>query len=196
MYRCEAALRAMRSLHLASRGRCARGEASTTRLCAALLGSCWPYKVLTEPLSRLRCSTEAELRGRRLHRLVAESSTSARSARRLLTPSPRPWHPQQHSRGSPSLTSSRCACPSLLSLPPPPPRPPSSRLTPRRVLLARLLLQASLEAHNASFDELLKHVPAKYYLRPDSDDEDSQPKVPQVRRVALSLSLSCRSAAS
>ncbi|GAA5833702.1 hypothetical protein JCM9279_001603 [Rhodotorula babjevae] len=40
-------------------------------------------------------------------------------------------------------------------------------------------LKASLEAHNASFDELLKHVPAKYYLRPDSDDEDSQPKVPQ-----------------
>ncbi|GAA5940370.1 hypothetical protein JCM3775_005070 [Rhodotorula graminis] len=40
-------------------------------------------------------------------------------------------------------------------------------------------LKASLEAHNASFDELLKHVPAKYYLRPDSDDEDAQPKVPQ-----------------
>ncbi|BGP40366.1 hypothetical protein JCM10449v2_004328 [Rhodotorula kratochvilovae] len=40
-------------------------------------------------------------------------------------------------------------------------------------------LKASLEAHNASFDELLKHVPAKYYIRPESDDEDDIPKVPQ-----------------
>ncbi|GAA6051052.1 hypothetical protein JCM3770_005474 [Rhodotorula araucariae] len=40
-------------------------------------------------------------------------------------------------------------------------------------------LKASLEAHNASFDELLKHVPAKYYIRADSDDEDVVPKVPQ-----------------
>lgn len=49
--------------------------------------------------------------------------------------------------------------------------------------LSRALLQASIEAHNASFDELLRHVPAKYYIRPESDDEDETPKQ-SVRPVA------------
>ncbi|GAA5844882.1 hypothetical protein JCM3766R1_004380 [Sporobolomyces carnicolor] len=37
-------------------------------------------------------------------------------------------------------------------------------------------LQASLKSHNASFDSLLRVIPAKYYLRPDSDDEEQTAK--------------------
>ncbi|GAA6021847.1 hypothetical protein JCM11491_001545 [Sporobolomyces phaffii] len=33
-------------------------------------------------------------------------------------------------------------------------------------------LKASLQSHNASFDSLLRVIPAKYYLRPESDDEE------------------------
>ncbi|GAA5823329.1 hypothetical protein JCM5353_008235 [Sporobolomyces roseus] len=33
-------------------------------------------------------------------------------------------------------------------------------------------LKASLKSHNASFDSLLRVIPAKYYLRPDSDEEE------------------------
>ncbi|BGP24932.1 ribosomal RNA-processing protein 14, RRP14 [Rhodotorula toruloides] len=47
--------------------------------------------------------------------------------------------------------------------------PATSRLKPDQ-------LKASIEAHNASFDELLRHIPAKYYIRPESDDEDETPK--------------------
>ncbi|GAA5863196.1 hypothetical protein JCM3774_000807 [Rhodotorula dairenensis] len=45
--------------------------------------------------------------------------------------------------------------------------------------LDRAQIKASLEAHNASFDELLKHIPAKHYIRPDSDDEDARPEQPK-----------------
>ncbi|GAA5983738.1 hypothetical protein JCM5350_002377 [Sporobolomyces pararoseus] len=37
-------------------------------------------------------------------------------------------------------------------------------------------LKASLKSHNASFDSLLRVIPAKYYLRPDSDDEEQVAK--------------------
>ncbi|GAA5955477.1 hypothetical protein JCM21900_002062 [Sporobolomyces salmonicolor] len=40
-------------------------------------------------------------------------------------------------------------------------------------------LKASLKEHNASFDQLLRYIPAKYYLRPDSDDEEDNFKKPQ-----------------
>ncbi|GAA5938949.1 uncharacterized protein JCM15063_004373 [Sporobolomyces koalae] len=37
-------------------------------------------------------------------------------------------------------------------------------------------IKADLKSHNASFDSLLRVIPAKYYLRPDSDDEDQVAK--------------------
>ncbi|GAA5975468.1 hypothetical protein JCM11641_004275 [Rhodosporidiobolus odoratus] len=50
-------------------------------------------------------------------------------------------------------------------------------------------LKASLQAHNASFDQLLKHIPAKYYIRADSDDEDDKPvpfeKLTKAQKKAL-----------
>ncbi|GAA5854375.1 hypothetical protein JCM8547_001799 [Rhodosporidiobolus lusitaniae] len=51
-------------------------------------------------------------------------------------------------------------------------------------------LKSSLEAHNASFDQLLRYIPAKYYIRPESDDEDDKPanqeqKLTKAQRKAL-----------
>lgn len=52
-------------------------------------------------------------------------------------------------------------------------------------------LQASLKSHNASFDSLLRVIPAKYYLRPDSDDEEQTAK-PTVRLLVQFAHLAVR----
>jgi hypothetical protein len=54
-----------------------------------------------------------------------------------------------------------------------------------------LIKQASLKSHNASFDSLLRVIPAKYYLRPDSDDEEqvAKPTVRSLDSLLLQLSL-------
>ncbi|GAA6064043.1 hypothetical protein JCM10212_001469, partial [Sporobolomyces blumeae] len=50
-------------------------------------------------------------------------------------------------------------------------------------------LKTSLKNHNASFDALLRVIPAKYYLRPDSDDEDhlAKPTGPLTKKQKKAL---------